>query len=364
MKKLIFIAGLALAALSCKNAHTSYDDYTQQTIYFPIQYPIRTLSLGNDLVDNSLDRQHKFHIGVCVGGFYDNNNRDWRVDFAVDPSLVPTDSLLRSNGSGDTIRVLPPSYYTLNPSQEVVIPKGSFSGLIEVQLTDAFFQDPEAITGAYVIPLRITGSPDTQNILRGVPADGASTPPDVNVAAQWTTLPKDYTLFGVKYVNPYHGNWLRRGQLTVRDQTGQIVATKIYHAQYVEYNEVVSLVTASMTAVTSTMSTDTTTLNLRMDVDAIGQIAITGNGQITIPSAAAGTPALPISVSYGTGQYKENGDTWGGTPENPTPRDAIYLDYFYKRPSGGATLTCEVCDTLVFRDRGIAYEDDRPTPLY
>lgn len=54
----------------------------------------------------------------------------------------------------------------------------------------------------------------------------------------------------------------------------------------------------------------------------------------------------------------ENGDSWGGTPENPTPRDAVYLNYFYERENG---QRCEVLDTLVFRDRGIVFEADRPT---
>jgi hypothetical protein len=306
---------------------------------------VRTLSLGNDLIDNSLDKEHKFHIGVCVGGFYDNNDRIWRVNFEVDPSLLPDDYLKRDAG---TLMILPPHYYTLTPGASVTIPKGSFNGLIQVQLTDAFFQDPLAITGRYVIPLRITGSPDTENILHGVLSPDAPAVPDVHQASHWEVLPKDYTLFGVKYANPYHGKWLRRGQLTVRDQSGEIVSTKIYHAQYVEENDVVSLATASLNAVTSTMQIDTETFNLRFDINDDGEIAV---------SSVTGSP---VTVTYGTGVYKENGDTWGGTPEKPTPRDAIYLNYFYRRTTGEGTFMCEVSDTLVFRDRGIAYEADRP----
>jgi hypothetical protein len=330
--------------VACHNAKTGYDDYTVQTVYFPIQYPVRTISLGNDLVDNTLDRAHQFNIGVSIGGFYDRNNRDWRIDYAVDNSLAPDDYLQRS--AGDTLKIMPPAYYTLNPAGRVTIPAGSFNGLIRVQLADAFFKDPLAVKGCYVIPLRITGSPDADNILRGSPAADAPTPPDVHVVSQWETPSKDYTLFGVKYVNPYHGKWLRRGQLTVRNQGGAIVETKVYHAEYVEQNEVVSLATTSLTGVVSTMSIAAETFKLNMEVAQDGRIVIT--------SAADS----PIAVTYGTGKYKENGDTWGGTPEKPAPRDAIYLDYFYRRASG---FTCEVCDTLVFRDRGIVYEADHPT---
>jgi len=348
MKKFIFLIALAAGLFSCENAPIKFEDFDTQTIYFPIQYPIRTISLGNDLVDNSLDKEHKFHIGVSVGGFYDNNDRDWRVNFVVDPSLVPDGYLMRDAG---TLIALPSNYYTLTPAESVTIPKGSFSGLILVQLSDAFFQDPLAITGRYVIPLRITDSPDCNNILHGTPAAGAPANPDVNTPSQWDVLPKDYTLFGVKYINPYHGKWLRRGKLMVRNQAGEITDTKVYHAQYVEQNEVVSLTTASLTAVTSSMSIDTEQFNLRFDINDKGVIAISSDAD------------SPVKVTYGSGLYKENGDTWGGTPEQPTPRDAIYLNYFYKRTSGLDAFTCEVSDTLVFRDRGIVYEDIRPTPV-
>lgn len=346
MKKLILLTILSIIVLSCENAPIEFDDFEKQTIYFPIQYPIRTISLGNDLVDNSLDKEHKFHIGVNIGGFYNRNNRDWKVNFEVAPSLVPNDYLKRDAG---TLKILPSNYYTLNPAESVTIPTGSFSGLIQVQLTDAFFQDPLAITGRYVIPLRITDSPDTEDILHGQPGSDAPDSPDVHDPSQWEVLPKDYTLFGVKYINPYHGKWLRRGILTVRDQEGEIVGTTIYHTQYIEQNEVVSLSTASLSAITSSMSIGTERLNLKFDIDDSGKIAVSS------------VTDSPITVTYGTGFYKENGDTWGGTPEKPTLRDAIYLNYFYNRVSGSGTFVCEVSDTLVFRDRGIVYEDVRPT---
>jgi hypothetical protein len=348
MKRIILLMAIAGMVFSCKNASVDFDDFDEQTIYFPIQYPIRTLSLGNDLVDNSLDRAHKFHIGVSVGGYYNRNDRDWRVNFAVDPSLVPDRALVRN---GDTLKPLPPAYYTLNPSSTVTIPKGSFSGLIEVQLTDAFFNDPAALSGEYVIPLRIIDSPDTENILRGKASADPQWDGDLHDPSKWEVLPKDYTLFGIKYVNPYHGKWLRRGKLTVRNMEGQIIDTKVYHAPYVEQDEVVALAAASMQTVTSSMNIDAERFNLLLDIAANGEIAIRS------------LPASPVTVTYGTGLYKENGDTWGGTPEKPTPRDALYLNYFYRRTTGSTPFVCEVSDTLVFRDRGIVYEDERPTVI-
>jgi hypothetical protein len=332
---------------ACHNADITYDDYVRQTLYFPIQYPVRTLSLGNDIVDNSIDRQHKFHIGVNVGGYYDINKQDWHVSFVIDPSLVFENHL--QNSDGVTIKPLPEEYYTLDPSEVVIIPKGSFAGLIEVSLTDAFFADPRALTGEYVIPLRLTTSPETESILHGVPFSDAPSPPDVHVPSHWEVQPMDYTLFGIKYVNPYHGQWLRRGMMLKRNVVGAIVDTTAYHAEFVENNEVVALVTTSLTSVVSSMNVGKDNFSLNIEV---GQ-----DGVLTVTS----TLELGMEVTYGTGRYKENGDAWGGTPEKPTLRDAIYLNYFYDKIEGGQIFTCEVNDTLVFRDRGIKYEANHPT---
>ena len=78
MKKAIMALAAAGSLLaSCTNESIAFDDFERQTIYMPYQYPVRTLSLGNDRIDNSLDRQHKFNMGVCVGGYYNSNKQDW-----------------------------------------------------------------------------------------------------------------------------------------------------------------------------------------------------------------------------------------------------------------------------------------------
>ncbi|MDR0697971.1 MAG: DUF1735 domain-containing protein [Tannerella sp.] len=347
MKKWILIPALLAGASSCHNRDITFDDYERQTVYFPVQYPVRTLSLGNDVVDNSLDRQHKFNIGVCVGGYYDHNKQDWQVNFTVDPSLIPDGYLKNSDGA--VLKALPSAYYTLSPSDMVTIPEGSFNGLIEVQLSDTFFEDPLSITGCYAIPLRLTASSGTDNILHGTPASDAPSPPDVHIASHWEVLPMDYTLFGIKYVNRYHGQWLRRGQMVRRNHAGEIVEITVYHAEFVEYGEVVTLATSSLHSVVSGMSVGTDHIELHL---LAGQ-----NGSLSVASTAES----PVTVSYGSGLYKENGDAWGGTPENPTRRDAIYLNYFYEKIIDSQAYTCEIIDTLVFRDRGIKYEAGRPT---
>jgi len=339
MKKIFFFL-MIIGLSACYNQEKMFDDYDIQSVYFPFQYPVRTLSLGNDRLDNSLDKQHKFHIGVCVGGLYMKNTKNWTVNFEVDNTLVYQYLV---NANGDTLKVLPTEYYTLNPAATVNIPKGSFSGLIEVELTDAFFQDPVAIKGNYVIPLKIVSSPNDVDILRGTVAEGI-TNPNIHLTSDWSVLPRDYTLFGIKYVNPYHGTWLRRGKMLVKNVAGNILNIVIYRANYVEFDMPVKLTTTKLNQVTGTLNVENETWNISLTVD---------NDKNIVIKSLIGSP---ITVN-GMGKYVENGDTWGGTPENPTPRDVLHLQYSYTRSNGNI---CEVFDTLVFRDRGIKVEEARP----
>ena len=62
MKRLTSI--LALAALTlfpaCENGDWSFPDYDYSTVYFAYQFPVRTLTLGNDEEYNTdLDTEHK-----------------------------------------------------------------------------------------------------------------------------------------------------------------------------------------------------------------------------------------------------------------------------------------------------------------
>ena len=68
MKKAIMaLAAAGSLLVSCTNESIAFDDFERQTIYMPYQYPVRTLSLGNDRIYNSLDRQIKYYRGVWVG---------------------------------------------------------------------------------------------------------------------------------------------------------------------------------------------------------------------------------------------------------------------------------------------------------
>lgn len=339
-EKILFLLVMLSTAVSCYNDDITFEDYSQQSVYFPYQYPVRTLSLGNDKIDNSLDKMHRFHIGVCVGGYYQTNKQDWKVDFEIVPDMVGTNLY---NADGNQLKVMPEEYYELAPENSVVIPEGSFSGLVQVQMKDAFFSDPEAIKGTYVIPLRITAVQSPAVILAGNSKDVEK--PDPHNAEHWNVLPMDYTLFGVKYINRFHGNWLRRGAQTVRTPEGSVVSVHNYRAEYVEYDELVSLSTTSMDSFSAR-------LNIK-DEEWIIDVVADENNALTVKSAEKSK----IKIKYGTGSFREGAESWGGTADTATPRDAVYMNYFYERSDGNI---CEICDTLVFRDRGIKLEVQRP----
>ncbi len=79
----------------------------------------------SDYFDNSLDKEHKFHIGIAIGGLYGENTKNWTVDYVVDNSLI-TDFLV--NGNNDTLLALPANYYTMTPEGSTTIPSGKFQG--------------------------------------------------------------------------------------------------------------------------------------------------------------------------------------------------------------------------------------------
>jgi hypothetical protein len=235
----ILICLLAITvAFACKNAEINHPDFDYTTGYFPYQYPVRTLILGDDIYDNSNDNAHKFLISVAMGGVYENK-RDRAFSFQIDESLCSNTTFKES---GNDILPLPSSYYSLSSNQTIVIPSGKVNGGIEVQLTDAFFNDPRAISLGYVVPLVLTGSNDVDSILTG---NSNLTSPDRRILENWNVLPKDFTMFAIKYINEYHGNYFHYGQAYVDDSDGNRLEEKTYKADYMEINSVKLLTTTA-----------------------------------------------------------------------------------------------------------------------
>lgn len=154
------------------------------SVYFSMQAPIRTITLGNDDdAVNTDDNAHQFKLMATIGGIY-KNTKDRKISYAIDPSLLD-----ESTG----MEVLPSSYYTIEDGS-LTIPAGSIVGGATVKLTDAFFNDPKAATTHYVLPVRLVSTNDCDTILES----------------------KNYQLLCVKYKNQYTGLYCKTGTSDVQ----------------------------------------------------------------------------------------------------------------------------------------------------
>ena len=340
MKRTLLIASIIICILTACNKDWQFPDYKYTTVYFPYQAPVRTLVLGEDIIDNTLDNQHKFQIMATMGGVYENK-KDVAIDVSVDNTLAQ--KVKFNSANGDEVIPMPDNYYTF-PSKDtkISIPTGKLMGGVEIQLTDAFFADPRSIKNTFVIPLRIKSVTNADSVLKG---QSTLSSPDPRKAGDWNTVPKDYTLYAVKYVNPYHGTYLRRGIDVVKGNSGNtsLDTSVVYHKTYVEQDELSNLFTRSMTQ-------DTVLLNAKNkgNINAPFQLVLNfdNSGKVTVAGPANAT----YSVS-GTGEFVKKGDMWGDQK-----RDVLYLKY----QVNFATTTHNLTDTLVLRDRGVKFETFSP----
>lgn len=330
MKKHKIFIGLALALTAVtgctKNSDIDHPDFDHQAVYFAYQYPVRTIVLGEDLfIDNTLDNEHKFEIKATIGGTRENKN-DVAINFNVDGSLLNN---LHFSGNGGKIQQLPSEYYSL-ASDQIIIPKRNILGGVQVQLTDAFFADPLAVRNTYVLPLKMESVVNADSILAG----------------------KDFVLYAIKFVNPWHGYYLRRGADVMTN--GTTSRNVIRHAQYVENDEVNMLTTRSFKQVEFPVifkdQGDNFSCTLLLTFDDAGKCSI---------SSSPGSPLFTVS---GTGSFVKKGEkkSWGNTD-----RDALYLDYqvSYAGVTVGSGSTSRLIsgsiatkDTLVMRDRAVKHE--------
>lgn len=330
MKKILLIIAVIAGVFSCKNAEKTFPDFDYQSGYFPYQFPVRTLVLGDYIYDNANDNAHKFVISVALGGMYENT-KDRKFTFSVDNSLC--NNILFKAG-GDPIKALLSNYYTLSSPDQIVVTAGNYNGGITVQLTDAFFNDPLAIKNTYVVPLRLKSSADIDTILSGSSTNPAA---DVRIATQWNVAPKNFTMFAVKYINEYHGNYFHYGSNQVKDASGAVVETTTYSQAYVENNPAVLLTTTGRYQVTFPTSFRST------KITGAYSLVLTFNGTKCTVSAPTGSPY----TITGTGDFVSKKYTWGNKD-----RDGITLTY----KVSSSTYTYEATETLVARDRAVIME--------
>ncbi len=338
--KLVVIIALVFSLMACENQDNVVEDFGSTSVFFPYQRPARTLVLGKyDLGFNDNDNNGRFEIGVVMSGVFENmTNR--KVYFELAPELIDANTL---GVDSVNVQVLPSSYYTIEQQSPVTIPAGSINGRIPVQLEDAFFDDPLSFAGKnethYVIPLRITDYEELDSLLTGVPI--VENPVKI-LDSDWNPAPKDYTLFGIKFMNKYQGKYLRRGADVMTNSLGE-TTTSIYRAEFVEEDEVVDLTTSGRFDVKYANRVRRGELSSPGDVN----IELIFNTDETCVIAGYGDDSYNVS---GSGRLVENGDEWGGEQ-----RDVIYLDYQYTDAVNNETHA--VKDTLVIRNRDVTFEE-------
>ncbi|MDE6633195.1 MAG: DUF1735 domain-containing protein [Muribaculaceae bacterium] len=323
------IAALALLA-ACSNGNNEFPDFDYQTVYFANQYGMRVLELGEDeFVDLTADNNHEANIVAAWGGGY-TNKKNVVIDYVVDPALVDG---FYFKDTDQLVEVMPEDYYTIE-SNQIRIPSGSIKGGVKVHFTEKFFADPKSVGNCYVIPVRMTDVAGADKIITGTATEEN---PVLTNDAHWSVQPKNFMLYGVKYVNPWHGQYLRRGvdNAIIDGASSKLVR----HAEYVENDEVVDLSTSAykediLPVTVKDAQGGDHTYNLLL--------TFADDNSCTLSSASDGATVT------GTGKFVSKGEkkSLGGKD-----RDAIYLDYTLDIPA--QNMKFESKDTLVLRTRNV-----------
>jgi hypothetical protein len=350
----VVMGALSLTCVSCYNADKDFPDYQGgTTAYFAYQYPIRTLILGNDIYDNTIDNEHKCQIWSTMGGAYSGRNAT--VDIVVDPTLCDNLWFVDEGGNASTpVQAMPTDYYRLSSNQ---IPyNGDSRGYVEVQFTDAFFNDPKSVENTYVIPLVMTKANGIDKILAGTPRAG-TTPSRTNLS-YWEVLAKDYVLYCVKYINPWDAKYIRRGVDNVTEKGAlttvvrkdmSLVNTDLEHYKENPVNandEVCSINTKNMTQAIFPVSFKTSGASITCN------LILTFNGnQCTISTDDANVTASGSGefIEKGTDKPEYKDYQWGSMNQKPVSRDILRLKYNVQFED--KDIQVETTDTMVVQTR-------------
>jgi len=338
-KKVLYICSTMLVALlltGCKNGDADFPDYEKGvSVYFPYQSPVRTLVMGEDEYDTTLDNQHKCQIQATMGGSY--SGRDITLELEVDNSLC--NNLYFEDGV-TPVTPMPKEYYNLSST---TMHYEGFVGKIEVELTDKFFDDAKALTTNYVIPIYIKNQVGAERVLGGETLIEGEKPQRTD-ASRWNKQPQDYTLYCVKYICKYDANYLRRGsdQITVGGNT----VTVAYDKKWEEYKSTEvkkDITTLALNAIKFPVSVSGNGITKNCD------LKITFGNDDKVTSIESLTPG--VTVTAGSGEYKTKSEikAW-----NNQDRDALYLDYTL---DFGGGVTVKTNNVLCWQSRGVTTQE-------
>ncbi|MDE6341531.1 MAG: DUF1735 domain-containing protein [Muribaculaceae bacterium] len=251
----------------------------------------------------------------------------------IDNSL--TDNLTFPDGS--PVKAMPSNYYSL--ASTTLTKTDDYQFGTTVTLTDAFFADPDAVKETYVIPVRMVKAIGADYIITGTPIDPEGHPALTDAAA-WEVQPKDFVLYGVKYINEWSGSYCRRGTDKIINNLTGAVTEEVRQADFVERDEVVFLTTKSINTAIFPVSVQyndgntisTLTCDLELTFDASGNCTINTN-----------TPGMSAS---GSGKWVKKGEK---NSINNEDCDALYLKY----TCNFGPVTYETDDILVMRHREV-----------
>lgn len=345
-KKISYMFSLLMATAlftSCKNGDISFSDYEKgTTVYFAYQRPVRTIVLGDDEYDTTMDKAHKFKILATFGGSYNGSNGSVQVSY--DPSLV--NNLVFPDG--EPVKVMPEHYYHIQTTNFLF--NGTMNGGTEVELTEDFFKDERSTKETFVIPLVMMGQSGFDRILTGTLKEGGQ--PVRTDDSQWEVLPMDYVLYCVKFQNKYSGYWLTNGTSSIDNiEKGKVVEvdceslyTSVYHASWTTNNyqqykrDAAGQKTSEIEKVSKTYE-----FKLLLTYDANDNCVI--------------TCLTPEYTGGGTGTWIDNGavKSWGNKD-----RDLMDLSYkldFHTTDELGNAIKADVHEKLVWQRSGVTLHE-------
>ncbi len=342
MKKItLYTFGVLIATAlmtGCKNGDNDFPSYEKgASVYFANQTPIRTLVMGEDTYDTSLDNAHKCQIQATMGGSRDP--LDITLNIVVDESLCK--NLFFDQAYTKPVLPMPTKYYTLSSNSMTF---NGFRGAIDVQFTDDFFKDEKALEANYVIPVYIASQSGTARILAG------ETWPDVALPAQrtnetlWKVAPADYTLYCVKYICKYDAKYLRYGVDVITDGGNSKTITREKKAEPKDQEVKSDIKTLGLHKILYPVSVDGGKYTCDLEV--------TFNDNDEVTSVVSRTTGVTVNSFAGSYKEKSEKQAWGGKD-----RDGLYLDYKLTFASGAIVDTQ---DKLIVQTRGIVKEEFTP----
>ena len=288
MKKII----LSLLAVSAFLSSCSFEDepvrYTYTSLLFANQTYNRNIVVGEGL---------QIGIGVNLAGLAENPS-ECGAHFEIDPSLV---------GAGKTL--LPADYYTLSNPNYISVPAGQLRGFVYVKIDSTkFLNDPKALTGEYVLPVKLTEP----------------------VGVDQLNETKNYIAVSISYYAKQFGNYHYEGAVT------RTVAGVEQAKEYYQHN---ALVTESIRSLTTVGPT-----KLRVSGDTKGSNdPLKGHSfLINVPTFNGGTVTIEADPS------SDVAVTADGTSSYDVAAKTFTLNYQFT--TGDGTVN-RISEKLTFRNR-------------